>query len=94
MERIRTQDEGGNLSGVFSRIGARPLNLAEQRRLCLRGGEVWRVSDDPRHPMYGKLRPYVAPKRWRGQACCVLLEACGQRDRPVSRVPIADGGAG
>jgi hypothetical protein len=32
---------------VFGRLGARPFNLDEQRKLYLRDGKVWKVSDDP-----------------------------------------------
>src|SRR5262249_30626339 len=48
LDRDRAVDEAGNQIGVFGRTGARPLNLQEQQRLFLRGGQVWRVSDDPR----------------------------------------------
>jgi hypothetical protein len=48
LDRDRAVDESGNQIGVFGRIGARPLNATEQRRLYLRNGRVWRVSDDPR----------------------------------------------
>jgi hypothetical protein len=54
LDRDRAVDESGNQIGVFGRVGARPLTLEEQRRLFLRRGEVWRVSDDPRDPMYAK----------------------------------------
>jgi hypothetical protein len=47
LDRDRAVDESGNQIAVFGRIGARPLNLEEQRRLYLRDGLVWRVSDDP-----------------------------------------------
>jgi len=40
-------DESGNPIGVFGRVGARALSLEEQRRLYLRNGHVWTVSDDP-----------------------------------------------
>jgi hypothetical protein len=52
LDRDRAVDESGNQIGVFGRVGARPLNLEEQQRLYLRGGKVWRVSDDPRDPDY------------------------------------------
>jgi hypothetical protein len=58
LDRDRAVDECGNQIAVFGRIGARPLNLEEQRRLYLRNGKVWRVSDDPDHPMYGQPRSY------------------------------------
>ena len=33
-------DESGNQIGVFGRVGARPLNGAEQRKMYLRGGRA------------------------------------------------------
>ncbi|MCI0460249.1 MAG: hypothetical protein L0Z62_25130 [Gemmataceae bacterium] len=47
LDRDRAVDEAGNQIGVFGRVGARPLNLAEQQKMFLRRGEVWKVSDDP-----------------------------------------------
>jgi hypothetical protein len=47
LDRDRAVDESGNQIGVFGRVGARPLNLEEQRKLYLRGGKVWKVSDEP-----------------------------------------------
>ena len=38
-------------------LGGRPLNLDEQRKLYLRKGEVWKVSDDPKDERYLKLVP-------------------------------------
>lgn len=58
VDRDRAVDECGNQIAVFGRIGARPLNLDEQQRLYLREGMIWRVSDDPDHPMYGTPRPF------------------------------------
>jgi hypothetical protein len=52
LDRDRAVDEAGNQIAVFGRVGARPLNLKEQRKLYLRNGRVWRVTDDPRDPMY------------------------------------------
>ena len=50
-------DEAGNQIAVFGRRGARPLNLEEQRRLYLRDGQLYTVSDDipprPRRPRAG-----------------------------------------
>jgi hypothetical protein len=57
LDRDRAVDESGNQIGVFGRVGARPLNAAEQRKLYLRGGAVWTVTDDPDDPRYGRLRP-------------------------------------
>ncbi|HVC98308.1 MAG TPA: hypothetical protein VND64_31855, partial [Pirellulales bacterium] len=47
LDRDRAVDESGNQIGVFGRLGARPLNFEEQRRLYLRGEQVWRVGDEP-----------------------------------------------
>lgn len=48
LDRDRAVDESGNQIAVFGRVGARPLNKAEQRKLYLRDGKVWGVTDDPR----------------------------------------------
>lgn len=58
LDRDRAVDESGNQLSVFGRVGARPLNLEEQRRMYLRNKEVWRVSDDPRDPLYRRKQPY------------------------------------
>jgi len=58
VDRDRAVDECGNQIAVFGRIGARPLNREEQRRLYVRNGRVWRVSDDPQHPMFGVPRAF------------------------------------
>jgi hypothetical protein len=48
IDRDRAVDEGGNQISVFGRVGARPMNRDEQRRLYLRPDDtVWRVSDNP-----------------------------------------------
>jgi hypothetical protein len=46
VDRDRAVDESGNQIGVFGRLGARPLNLVEQRRLYVHGGQVWKVGDE------------------------------------------------
>jgi hypothetical protein len=68
LDRDRAVDESGNQLGVFGRVGARPLNLAEQQRLYLRDGRLWTVSDDPwddeiygRHPPQSEAIPIPAP---------------------------------
>src|SRR5262249_28380477 len=43
LDRDRAVDESGNQIAVFGRVGARPLNAEEQRRLFLHNGRVWRV---------------------------------------------------
>jgi hypothetical protein len=47
LDRDRAVDESGNQISVFGRVGARPLSCEEQQRMYLRGGQVWRVSDNP-----------------------------------------------
>ena len=56
LDRDRAVDESGNQIGVFGRVGARPLSIEEQRRMYLRNGRPWYVSDDPADPIYGKGR--------------------------------------
>ncbi len=47
MDRDRAVDESGNQLSVFGRIGARPLNLEEARRMFRRpDGQLWWTSDD------------------------------------------------
>ncbi len=45
LERDRGVDETGHQVAVFGRIGARPLSLDEQRRLYMKDGAIWTVSD-------------------------------------------------
>jgi hypothetical protein len=48
LDRDRAVDETGGQIAVFGRIGARPFNLEEQRRLYLDAdGKVWTVRDSP-----------------------------------------------
>jgi len=47
VDRDRAVDESGNQLSVFGRVGAKPLDLESQRRMYLRGGRLWKVSDDP-----------------------------------------------
>jgi hypothetical protein len=60
VDRDRAVDESGNQIAVFGRVGARPLNKCEQEKLYLRFGHLWKVSDDPCHPMYRFMRPLVS----------------------------------
>ncbi|MBX9584355.1 MAG: hypothetical protein K2X87_28990, partial [Gemmataceae bacterium] len=57
LDRDRAVDEAGNQIGVFGRVGARPLNGAEQRKMYLRDGRPWAVSDDPLDALYER-RPW------------------------------------
>jgi hypothetical protein len=56
LDRDRAVDESGNQISVFGRIGARPLNRAEAHKMYLRGGNVWRVDDDPKSALYRWVR--------------------------------------
>jgi hypothetical protein len=47
LDRDRAADESGNQVSVFNRLGARPFNLEEMRRLYLRNGKVYTVTDGP-----------------------------------------------
>jgi hypothetical protein len=51
LERDRAVDETGGQVAVFGRIGSRPFNLQEQRKLFLKpDGTPWTVNDNPRAP--------------------------------------------
>jgi hypothetical protein len=50
VDRDRAVDESGNQLAVFGRRGARPLNGEEQRRLYLRDGTLYTVTDEPPGP--------------------------------------------
>ncbi len=52
LDRDRAVDESGNQISVFGRVGARPFNLAEQHKMYLRDGKVWKVSNDPDDEIY------------------------------------------
>jgi hypothetical protein len=56
IDRDRAVDESGNQIAVFGRVGARPLSLAEQQKMYLRAGQVWKVSDNPYDPLYLETR--------------------------------------
>ncbi|NRA96816.1 MAG: hypothetical protein HRU14_11480, partial [Planctomycetes bacterium] len=47
LDRDRAVDESGNQVSVFGRIGGRPMDLQERRRLYMRDGKVYRVSNKP-----------------------------------------------
>ncbi|MFM8288270.1 MAG: hypothetical protein ACKOGA_16375, partial [Planctomycetaceae bacterium] len=50
VDRDRAVDESGNQLAVFGRVGARPFNLDEARRMYLRyDGQVWKVFDGQRN---------------------------------------------
>ncbi len=59
LDRDRAVDENGHQIGVFGRVGARPLNHEEQRKMYLHLGLPYFVSDDPYEVpgMYEDKRP-------------------------------------
>jgi hypothetical protein len=69
LDRDRAVDECGNQIGVFGRIGARPFNAEEQRKLYLHNGTLWRVTDNPDDPIYlrvGPAKPSESPVQGTG----------------------------
>jgi hypothetical protein len=46
IDRDRAVDEDGNQLAVFGRRGARPFNGEEMRRMYLRAGELYTVTDE------------------------------------------------
>ena len=59
VDRDRAVDESGNQIGVFGRVGARPLNGEEQRKMYLHNGRLWKVSDDPLDAVYRRVQESV-----------------------------------
>ena len=53
IDRDRAVDEEGNQLAVFGRRGARPFNGEEMRRMYLRAGELYTVTDEPSVPAIG-----------------------------------------
>ena len=48
--RDRGVDESGHQIAIFGRRGARPFTLEEARRLYMRDGQVWTVTNEPPGP--------------------------------------------
>jgi hypothetical protein len=48
LDRDRAVDESGHQMAAFGRVGSRPFNLEEMRRLYLRGGALYTVTNEPR----------------------------------------------
>ncbi len=59
IDRDRAVDESGNQLAVFGRRGARPLNGDEQRRLYMRNGQLFTVTNDPPQPPLQTLRELI-----------------------------------
>lgn len=61
LDRDRAVDESGNQTSVFGRLGARPLNLAEQQKMYLHNGQPWTVTNTPdTQPEAYTLKPEAA----------------------------------
>ena len=45
LDRDRAVDESGNQVSIFNRIGARPMTLDEMRRLYMRNGKLYTVTE-------------------------------------------------
>jgi hypothetical protein len=67
LDRDRAVDEDGHQIGVFGRVGARPLNAVEQRKMYLRDGKPWYVSDNPSDAIYEERRKAEAGRATVGE---------------------------
>ena len=56
LDRDRAVDEGGNQLSVFGRIGARPFNLEEQRRMYIKDGKLYTVTNKAQAKPIGNTR--------------------------------------
>lgn len=86
LDRDRAVDESGHQVAVFGRRGGRPLNLDEMRRLYLRNGQLYTVTDFP--PDDGKeleLAKVLPPPSWRVQTIGARGERPAASRAPVSR---------
>jgi hypothetical protein len=64
LDRDRATDESGNQLAVFGRVGARPFNYDETRKLFLRpDNSLWTVQDDANPDFYGPPQKFVRPVR-------------------------------
>jgi hypothetical protein len=45
LDRDRAVDESGFQVSIFNRIGSRPMTYSEMRRLYMRDGSIYRVSE-------------------------------------------------
>jgi hypothetical protein len=46
LDRDRAVDESGNQIAVFGRLGSRPFNYEELRKMFVRKGKLWTVTDE------------------------------------------------
>ncbi|MEY4527786.1 MAG: hypothetical protein RL768_1505 [Nitrospirota bacterium] len=57
LDRDRAVDESGNQVSIFGRLGSRPLDAAEQRKMYLRENRLYTVTNDPPGPPMGASAP-------------------------------------
>jgi len=62
VDRDRAVDEEGNQLAVFGRRGARPFNGEEMRRMYLRSGELYTVTDNPPGPASSSAKKTTATR--------------------------------
>jgi hypothetical protein len=60
-DRDRAVDESGNQIAVFGRVGARPFTLDEMRRMYIRDGALFTVTDEPPGPPVAPPAPPPKP---------------------------------
>lgn len=57
LDRDRAVDESGNQVSIFGRLGSRPLDAEEQRRMYVRGNRLYTVGNNPPGPPVPSSRP-------------------------------------
>jgi len=62
VDRDRAVDEDGNQLAVFGRRGARPFNGEEMRRMYLRSGELYTVTENPPGPASSSTKKTTATR--------------------------------
>jgi hypothetical protein len=75
IDRDRAVDETGNQLTVFGRRGSRPFNYEEMKRLYMRNGQLFTVTNDPPGPAMEPLKQ----------------ESAAESQRPESRPEVATG---
>lgn len=62
--RDRAVDESGNQVAIFGRRGARPFNFEEMRRMYIKDGALFTVTDEPGEPTAKPQSPKPAETSW------------------------------
>lgn len=87
VDRDRAVDESGNQISVFGRVGARPLDLAEQQRLYMHEGRIYRTSNDPSDSIYEYLGPPRDPEKLKRSR---IPECVRDRSVNITRQPVEE----